>query len=142
MEFEKSLKTAIQECGAHIYEIKTRKQDNITIYTIFIFNEEGITIDKCSEVSRAISPIFDVYEPISGKYSFEVSSPGIERTLKTLSNFKCSIGEYIKLKTKESLKLQGILEKIDDDIIYLKYNDEKVNIAFDDILKAQTYIKW
>lgn len=142
MEFEEALDIAVSGCDVKLYGTKIGKRDQATIYTIFIHDKQGISLDKCSEVSRAISPVFDIYEPISSKYFLEVSSPGIERVLKTLSHFKLSVGEYIKIKTKELEKHQGILELVEDDIIELKFKDHIISIAFDDILKAQTYVKW
>ncbi len=142
MEFEEALNTAIDSCGVQLYDTKVGKVDKTTTYTIFIYHKDGISLDKCSEVSRAVSPLFDIYEPVTGNWTLQVSSPGIERILKTLTNFKQSIGEYVKIKTKELEKYQGTLQAVQDDIIKLKFKDKDIQIVFDNILKAQTIVRW
>jgi len=142
MEFEEALATAVDSCGVQLYDTKVGKVGKITTYTIFIYHKDGISLEKCSEVSRAVSPVFDIYEPIAGNWTLQVSSPGIERILKTLTNFKQSIGEYVKIKTKELEKYQGTLQAVQDDIIKLKFKDKDIQIVFDNILKAQTIVRW
>ena len=65
---------------------------------ITIDNDEGITIEDCERVHRAIDPILDEADPIEGSYRLEVSSPGIERDLRTDAHILASIGEVVEAK--------------------------------------------
>ncbi|OPX26686.1 MAG: hypothetical protein B1H07_03765 [Campylobacteraceae bacterium 4484_166] len=142
MEPEDSIKIAVEGCGVKLYDIKQTKTNDENIYRVYIHSKDGITLDKCSEVSHIISPILDIHEPINSKYFLEVSSPGIVRKLKSLEHFKLSVGEYIKLKTKESVKYSGKLQKVEDDIITLENSQENITLAYSDILNASTSVKW
>lgn len=144
MELEEYIKLAVEGCGVDFYDIQQTKEHKTNILRVFISSKDGVDIDKCAEVSRVLSPLLDVQEPMHGKYTLEVSSPGIERKLKTLHHFQCSINSDVKIKEYSLNKLEGkILEVSDDGII--KIEDEEKNIKtikFDDILSASTYFKW
>lgn len=87
MTLEESIQIAVEGCGVSLYDIVNLKENDMNIYRVYITSNEGISLDKCAEVSRQISPLLDVHEPLSGKYNLEVSSPGIERKLKKPSSF-------------------------------------------------------
>ena len=98
MNLEESIKIAVQGCKVELYDIVITKENNNNIFRIYITSKDGITLDKCAEVSHMVSPILDLNEPISGKYNLEVSSVGVERKLKTLRHFIYSVGEKVKIK--------------------------------------------
>lgn len=66
---------------------------------IFIDREPGVTLDDCEKVSRYIGHALDLEDPISHRYTLEVSSPGLDRPLKRREDFLRSIGKKVKLKT-------------------------------------------
>lgn len=144
MELEEYIKLAVEGCGVDFYDIQQTKEHKTNILRVFISSKDGIDIDKCAEVSRVLSPLLDVQEPMHGKYTLEVSSPGIERKLKTLNHFKCSINSDVKIKDYSTNKIIGkISEVLDDGTIKIEDNDKNIEtINFDDILSASTYFKW
>ncbi len=144
MELEESIKIAVEGCGVDLYDITQTKEHKINILRVFISHKDGVNLDKCAHVSRMISPILDIEEPMHGKYNLEVSSPGIERKLKTLHHFKCSIGIDVKVKNYSTEILKGkLLEVSDDGMITIDVIDEgKQNIKFEDVLSASTYFNW
>jgi len=81
---------------------------------------------------------------MNGKYTLEVSSPGIERKLKNLHHFKCSVGSSVKIKKYSSEKIKGEVVSVNDDglitIIDSDKNEEKIN--YDDVLAASTFYDW
>jgi len=81
---------------------------------------------------------------MNGKYTLEVSSPGIERKLKTLHHFECSIGSNVKVKDYQKELLKGELISVNSDgLISIKDLDENIHeIQFDDVLSASTYYEW
>ncbi len=144
MELEESIKLAVEGCGLDLYDIVTTQEHKTNILRVYVTHKDGVNLDQCAHASRMISPILDIHEPMSGKYNLEVSSPGIERKLKTLHHFKCSIGADLKIKSHSKGKLKGKLVSVSEDeiitIIDADNNEEKVE--FSDIISASTYFEW
>ncbi len=144
MELEESIKIAVEGCGVKLYDTTTARENDDNIFRIYITSPDGINLDKCAEVSRMVSPLLDINEPINGKYNLEVSSPGIERKLKTLDHFIGSVGNNVKIKKYSSETLKGKLENIDKDgtITIKDENGDMQTTNFDDVLSASTYYDW
>lgn len=132
----------IESCGVSLYDTEVVSEFENRIFRLYITSKEGINLEKCAEVSRILSPIFDVEPPLDGEYTFEVSSPGIERKLLKSEHYESSIGEKVKIKLKDKEKYIGILESIDANTISIRVNDESKKIALEDIEKARTYFEW
>lgn len=144
MTLEESIKIAVEGCGVRLYDTAITREHSDNIYRIYISSTEGISLDKCAEVSRMVSPLLDINEPMNGKYKLEVSSTGIERKLKTLNHFMGSIGDKIKIKEYSTEIIKGeLIEVLEDGTITLKDKDSDIQMTkFDDILSASTYFEW
>merc|ERR1712065_98498 len=103
---------------------------------------EGVNLEKCAEISRILSPLLDVNEPMGGKYFLEVSSPGIERKLKRKEHFEASIGEKVKIKDYDKNTIKGTIVKVEDEHIYISTEHGEESIVFDEISSANTYFEW
>jgi len=80
---------------------------------------------------------------MNGKYTLEVSSPGIERKLKTLHHFTCSVGSNVKIKNYSMDTVKGKIVAVNDDIIVINdLENKKQEIKYDDVLSASTYFDW
>lgn len=142
-----TLKKVIEDCGVKLYDTESSVENEQKIYRIFITMEGGVTLDKCAEITRIISPILDLDPPMSGKYALEVSSPGIERNLNSLSHFKQSIGENVKVKIEgdeSNINIKGKLMQIKENTItvYDKEKQEDISFTLAEVLKARTYFQW
>ncbi|NQY94858.1 MAG: ribosome maturation factor RimP [Campylobacteraceae bacterium] len=142
MNLEESIELTVKGCGVDLYDIVNVKENRTSIYRIFITSKDGINLDKCAEVSRMISPLLDVHEPLGGKYNLEVSSPGIERKLKRSEHYIASIGEKIQVKDYDKEIVVGTLKSADEDGIVLLTENEELTISYDDISSASTYYEW
>lgn len=142
MTLEESIQIAVEGCGVSLYDIVNLKENDSNIYRVYITSSDGISLDKCAEVSRQISPLLDVHEPLSGKYNLEVSSPGIERKLKKPAHFKASINENIRIKDFEKNILEGKLLRADDNEVVLQTEHGEEIISYDEISLASTYYEW
>ena len=142
MSLEESIKLAVESLDAQLYDIVTTKENDRNIYRVYVTAKGGITLDKCAEISRMISPILDVEEPMSGVYNLEVSSPGIERKLKTVDHFKASIGDKVKIKDIATEVYKGELLEAFNDKILVKTEFGEESIEYDSILSASTYFEW
>jgi ribosome maturation factor RimP len=102
-----------------------------------------VKLEQCVELSHLLSPLLDVTSPVSGEYRLEVGSPGIERKLVKLDNFKKSTGEKVAIVTTSSEKYRAILDAVEGNNILLKDdNDEILTVDFNSIAKAKTYFEW
>ena len=68
------------------------------VLRIYIDHEDGISVDDCAEVSHQVSGVLDVEDPISGEYTLEVSSPGMDRPLFTLEQWQLYIGDKVQVR--------------------------------------------
>lgn len=143
MELEESIKLAAEGCGVDLYDIQQTKENKTNILRVYITSKNGVNLDQCAHVSRMISPLLDIEEPISGKYTLEVSSPGIERKLKTFHHFQCSIGSNVKIKNYSNEVIKGeLIAATIDGILQIDENSEIKEIKYDDVLSASTYYDW
>lgn len=142
MNLEESIKLAVESLGASLYDITTVREHDRNIFRVLVTAEGGVTLDKCAEISRMISPILDVDEPMSGEYTLEVSSPGIERKLKKKEHFISSIGEKVRVKDFATEVYKGELIFANEEKIILKTEFGEEEIAYDNILSASTYFEW
>lgn len=132
----------VEGCGVSLYDTEIVSEFDKKIFRIYITSKEGINLDKCAEVSRILSPIFDVEPPLEGEYLFEVSSPGIERKLIKPEHFSASVGEKVKIKLKNKEKFIGILEGFENNTLQVRIENELKEIALEEIEKARTYFEW
>lgn len=143
MTNKETIVNILKDCGVYLYDIETVTEGERKIFRIYITSKDGINLDKCSEVTKILSPILDLEPPLNGEYTLEVSSPGIERPLRKNEHYLGSIGEILKVKLINTDKIIGKLESFEDGKITLLEDDGEVTtIALDDIEKARTYYKW
>ncbi|MEJ5167986.1 MAG: ribosome maturation factor RimP [Arcobacteraceae bacterium] len=142
-ELYNALETAIKGCGVEVYDIEKLRENENYILRVSITSPDGVNLDKCAQVSNVISPILDIYEPMSSKYNLEVSSPGIERKLKNPRQFQASIGELVEIKDFEKNKVKGKLVSADDESITIELEDgESKSYNYSEISQAKTYFQW
>ena len=87
-----------EEMGYYIWDVEFVKEGADKYLRITLDNEEGITIEDCEKFHRAIDPVLDEADPISEAYILEVSSPGIERELKTPMHIEACEGWDVEIK--------------------------------------------
>lgn len=102
--------------------------------------EEGVTVEDCERVSRQVSSLMDVEDPISGEYTLEVSSPGLERPLYTLDQFQRYVGEEVAIRLRFPYegrrKFKGRLNGVEGEDIVLVVEDHEYLFPVDSIEKA------
>jgi len=138
----KTIENILNNNGVTLYDTELVKENDQDIFRIYITSKDEITLDKCAEISRIISPIIDLDPPINGAYFLEVSSPGIERALKKPAHFINSIGEKIKIKTNNGKKIVATILDATDENVTIEYNGKKETLKFDEINRAKTYFEW
>jgi ribosome maturation factor RimP len=142
MNLEEQIKLIVENSGLNLYDIVTTKEHDRNIFRVVVTSKDGVNLDKCAEISRLISPLLDIDEPMGEVYNLEVSSPGIERKLKKIEHYKASIGELVKIKNFATDIFKGELLSADDEKIVVKTEFGDEEISYDNILSAATYFEW
>ena len=136
------LTPAVEGLGYELVGIEHLPSGKHSLLRIYIDSPEGITVDDCQRVSHQVDGVLEVEEPITGQYTLEVSSPGIDRPLFKLAHFEAFVGSKVKIKlhrAKEGKrKLNGVIEKVEGDDIYIRTEqpDETFQLTMDEIDKA------
>ncbi len=134
------LQGSVEDLGCELWVIECQRAGRYLTVRLFIDKDGGVTIDDCADVSRQVSAVLDVEDPITDKYNLEVSSPGLDRPLFTLSQYERFIGQQIALHLRipmlDRRKWQGKLEKIEGDMLTLNVDGQPQVFVFGNIQKA------
>ena len=135
MKLNDLIKPAVEKMGYELTDIEIKTQDREQLVSIFIDNLTGINIEDCEIVSRQISLLLDVENPISGKYTLEVSSPGLDRKLTKLNHFKRFIGNELRIKLLQSMdgrrNFRGKLLAANKESIKVQVDDQLYKLPID-----------
>ena len=132
--------------GMELVDLEYKKEGRYMVLRLFIDKSSGITLDDCAEVSKEVSAVLDVEDLIPDKYTLEVSSPGLNRPLKTESDYMRYMGRLVKIKTYETIldddgnkrkTFLGQLTGFSGGIITVQLTEgQKASIPLDKVAKA------
>jgi ribosome maturation factor RimP len=127
--------------GYELVELEYAAGRAHALLRVFIDRESGVTLDDCAQVSREISALLDVEDPIPSAFTLEVSSPGFDRVLRTQAHFGRFVGSRVFIELKEPRagrrRYTGTLLTVDDAGIALEVDRGQVTVAFAEIGKAR-----
>lgn len=137
-----AIESTVNELGYRIWDVTYQKLGADYHLEITIDSDDGINIDDCEKVHRAIDPILDEKDYIEGFYYLEVSSPGVERELRTDEHIRLSIGEKVEVKlfaAKDGRKsFVGVLDSFEDGKIGFDVDGERVELLESEVSKLTT----
>lgn len=137
------LQKLVESCGVKLYDEEIVSENGKAIYRISIIKDGGVTLEDCERVSRILSPILDVEEPMNEKYTLEVSSPGLERKLSKPQHFALSVGELVKFSLHGDKDGRvGKLVAADEENVEFLVEGELVKTQVAQIKKARTFVQW
>ncbi len=120
----------IEQNGLELVDIEFVKEGKEWFLRIFINKDSGVTLDDCQIVSEYISKKLDKIDPIEYSYYLEVSSPGLDRVLKTNEDFEKHKGKLVEVHLYKAIEEQKILEGeligVKDNLILLKVSQDKI----------------
>lgn len=121
---EKLLVPIAEKYGVEIYDVEYVKEGSDWYLRAYIDKPEGVNINDCENVSRALSDVLDAEDYIEDAYILEVSSPGLGRTLKKDRHLEKSLGEEVEIRTYKPIDKQkefsGILKAYDKDTVTIE----------------------
>jgi ribosome maturation factor RimP len=134
----------LADLGLALYDLE-RPHDALRV-TVHGLDGQPVDSERLTRATRAISNLLDTLDPIPGRYTLEVSTPGLERALRTPEHFAGAVGEQVRVKSKPGTdgerRAEGELLGIDDHSITLATSDGERSIAFTDIERARTVVDW
>jgi ribosome maturation factor RimP len=134
-------KPAIEALGCALWGIEYLAQGKHSILRVFIDTEHGVSVEDCARVSHQLSGILDVEDPISGEYHLEVSSPGLDRLLFSLSQFERYVGEQIQLRLSHAnngrRNFSAHLDAVTGDTLQLRVDNEVFEVPYALVEKAR-----
>lgn len=134
------LAPVIEAMGFQCWGIEFISQGRHSVLRVFIEHENGIGVDDCEAVSRQLGAVLDVEDPISGEYTLEVSSPGMDRQLFTLEQFAAYAGHRVKVKMRvaveERRNFQGILKGVEEQDVVVQVGEYEYLLPIEFIDKA------
>lgn len=118
-----------------------------SVVRVFVDAEGGIDLDTVAHVSEEISRGLDLRDPIAGRYTLEVSSPGLERPLRSSEHWRQSVGKQVVVKTTEPVfpsghRAEGVVREADDARVVLETADGNFELPYDVIKTARTVFEW
>lgn len=130
-----------------LWDVEVGGRPGRMIVRIFVDKEGGVDLDEVALVSEEISRGLDLRDPIPGRYTLEVSSPGLERSLRSAQHFEMSMGRRAVVKTTEMLhgdshRVEGVIEAVTEGRVVLATEDGRVEIPMGGIKSARTVFEW
>jgi len=139
-QLQSMLAPVIEALGYQCWGIEFQSQGRHSLLRIYIDHADGVLVEDCEKVSRQISGVLDVEDPISAEYTLEVSSPGMDRPLFTIEQFLLHIGEQVKIKLRTPFdgrrNFQGLLRGVEDQDVVVLMEDHEYLLPIDSIDKA------
>lgn len=134
---EALLEPIVQANGCEIYDVEYVKEGSEWYLRAYIDKPEGVNIEDCEKVSRALSDALDKEDFIADAYILEVSSPGLGRTLKKDKHLEKSLGSEVEVKTYKPIEkckeFAGILKAYDRDTVTIELESGEMTFSKSDI---------
>ncbi|HHT7688789.1 ribosome maturation factor RimP [Pasteurella multocida] len=145
-KLQELLHSSVEDLGCELWGIECQRAGRYLTVRLYIDKEGGVTVEDCADVSRQVSAILDVEDPIADKYNLEVSSPGLDRALFTLDQYQRYIGQeivvHLRIPVLDRRKWQGKLEKIENDMLTLIVDGQEQILVFGNIQKTNIIPKF
>ena len=146
-EIQNLITAPMEEMGYELVRLSFNSSDRPVLQIMADrTDDEMINVDDCAEISRMVSVLMDVEDPITGRYDLEVSSPGIDRPLTRAKDFEKYAGFDVKLTLKPSVRLEGfenrkrfsgLLNGLKEENVLLETEGYEFEIPFQALEKAK-----
>lgn len=137
-----SVAKALEDLKAELVDIAFTKQKGEMTVTVFVYKKDGLDIDLLQEASEKLDPIFEAEKELKDKYYLEISSPGIDRPIKTDDDFRRNMDMKLDAKLKNNEKHIGILKKYDEESFTLDCDGKIIEIKRADVKKLTQAIEF
>jgi ribosome maturation factor RimP len=145
-ELQARVAPVVESLGLELVDVELRPG----LLRVVVDRQGGVDLDSVSKVTKELSGVLDSHDPMPGsRYTLEVSSPGLERPLRTPEQFTKAVGEQVSVRTQPTAgldrRIRGVLSVADTDGIVLTGDglpEDGARIAYSDIERARTVFEW
>ncbi|MBW2228829.1 MAG: ribosome maturation factor RimP [Deltaproteobacteria bacterium] len=144
-DLKEMIEPVVEDRGCELMNIESVHGAGPTLLRITIDSPSGdgrVPVDRLAEIAREVETHLDMHDAMSAEYRLEVSSPGLDRMLAREKDFDAVIGTEVKLRTRRPLdgrrRFRGVLSDYQDGVVRIAVGGHDVEIAFEDIEKANT----
>ena len=146
MDVEALVRPVVEAAGLELWEVAFAGEGGRRILRVTVERDGGVDLDTIAEVSERLSRRLDLEDFGPKGYLLEVSSPGIERSLRTPRHFERSVGQQVKVKMVEPLEgrtvHEGALVSADAEAIVIASEGGELRVPYADIRSARTVFEW
>lgn len=136
----------VADLGLDIYDLEHRGGTVRLTLDTPVGSDAGVTLDQLALATRLVSKEFDAQDPIPSRYTLEVTSPGVERTLRTAEHFRREVGKLIAIRLSDveaaDRRVRGTIVSADDHAVTLDVDGEPRTVVYDQIDRARTVFEW
>lgn len=137
-----SVAKVLEDLKAELVDIAFTRQKGEMTVTVFVYKKDDLDIDLLQEASEKLDPIFEAEKELKDKYYLEISSPGIDRPIKTDDDFRRNMDMKLDAKLKNNEKHIGILKKYDEESFTLDCDGKIIEIKRADVKKLTQAIEF
>jgi ribosome maturation factor RimP len=143
MEWDTTLRPLVESLGLDLYDVEFSSGT----LNVVVNRPGGVDVEALTSANRAISEWLDANDPIPGRFTLDVSSPGLERRLRTATHFKSAVGETVTLRelrgNESTRRLEGTLTSATDTSVTLDERElGELTIPISAIERARTVFAW
>jgi ribosome maturation factor RimP len=141
-ELHDVLSPVVRALGLELFDVEV----SAGLVRVTVDRAGGVDLDGLAAANRAVSRALDELDPMPGRYTLEVTSPGVERKLRTPAHFARAVGETVTVRlaagAAEPRRVQGRLASADADEIVIEGAEGTRRIGYGDIERARTVFEW
>ena len=130
---------ALEDC--QIWGVEYRSQGRHSKLALYIDRENGVSVDDCERVSRRVSDVLDVEETLTGSYTLEVSSPGMDRILFKPEQYEQCSGEQVEVRLNfpvdGSKRIVGVLVGVEDGEAVVRVDEDEFLLPLENVQRAR-----
>jgi ribosome maturation factor RimP len=137
--------TVAAAAGLDLVDVVVKDTGRQTIVRVVVDRKGGVDVGTCQQLSRDLSGQLDVCDPISGRYSLEVTSPGTDRPLRTQRDFDRVEGRLVRLRRQAGdgvAELRGTVREARDDAVVLDVDGSPVAVPYVEVDSARQALPW
>ena len=140
------LEPGVRALGYELVDVEYTSAGSQNVLRVYIDQPKGITVDDCATVSRQVSAVLDVEDPIREAYVLEVSSPGLDRPLVKREDFERFAGQMVKVRMSEAVlgrkNFKGTLVGVDGEAALVDVDNERYSLPLARIERARLVPSW
>jgi ribosome maturation factor RimP len=131
--------------GLDLYDVELHGGGGTRTLRVTVDRPGGVDLDAITDVTRALSPVLDDDRTLAGSFLLEVSSPGVERALRTPAHYLGARGSVVSIKVRtdsDTRRVHGTLVDSDDERCTIETDGQREEIRYSDITQARTVFEW